>query len=75
MKGKRFVFTGGLTSLSREQAKQLVEQNGGSVTESVSSKVDYVVVGDQPGSKLDKARSLGLKILSEQEFLELIGRR
>ncbi|MGC9027633.1 MAG: NAD-dependent DNA ligase LigA, partial [bacterium] len=75
LKGKRFVFTGGLTSLSREQAKQLVEQNGGSVTESVSSKVDYVVVGDQPGSKLDKARSLGLKILSEQEFLELIGRR
>lgn len=75
LKGKRFVFTGGLSSISRDQAKQLVEQNGGSVTESVSSKVDYVVVGEQPGSKLDKARSLGLKILSEQEFIKLIGKQ
>jgi len=72
LKGKRFVFTGGLNTLSREQAKQLVEQNGGSVTESVSKKVDYVVVGDQPGSKLEKARTLGLKIISEEEFLRLV---
>ncbi len=72
LKGMRFIFTGGLTALSRDQAKQLVEQNGGSVTESISKKVDYVVAGDQPGSKLDKARSLGLKILSEDEFLKLV---
>ncbi|MCL4477679.1 MAG: NAD-dependent DNA ligase LigA [Deltaproteobacteria bacterium] len=72
LKGMRFIFTGGLTALSRDQAKQLVEQNGGSVTESISKKVDYVVAGDQPGSKLDKARSFGLKILSEDEFLKLV---
>ncbi len=72
LKGMRFIFTGGLTALSRDQAKQLVEQNGGSVTESISKKVDYVVAGDQPGSKLDKARSLGLKILSENEFMKLV---
>jgi DNA ligase (NAD+) len=72
LKGKRFVFTGGLAALSRDQAKQLVEQNGGSVTESVSKKVDYVVAGDQPGSKLDKARSMGLKILSEDEFIKMV---
>ena len=72
LKGKRFVFTGGLAALSRDQAKQMAEQSGGSVTESVSKKVDYVVAGDQPGSKLDKARSLGLKILSEEEFVKLV---
>ncbi len=72
LKGKRFVFTGGLATLSRDRAKQLVEQNGGNVTEAVSKKVDYVVVGDQPGSKLDKARSLGLKVLSEDEFMRII---
>lgn len=72
LKDKRFVFTGGLAAISRDRAKQLVEQSGGSTTESVSKKVHYVVAGDQPGSKLDKARSLGLKILTEQEFLELI---
>ncbi len=72
LKGKRFVFTGGLAALSRDQAKQLVEQNGGSVTESVSKKVDYVVAGDQPGSKLDKARSLDLKILSEDAFIKMV---
>ncbi len=72
LKGKRFVFTGGLTGLSRDRAKQMVEQSGGSVTESVGKKVDYVVAGDQPGSKLDKARSLGLKVLSEDEFVKLV---
>ncbi|MCL4557931.1 MAG: NAD-dependent DNA ligase LigA [Deltaproteobacteria bacterium] len=71
--GKRFVFTGGLATISRDRAKQLVERNGGSTTESVSKKVDYVVAGDQPGSKLDKARALGIKILTEDEFLRLVG--
>ena len=75
LKGKRFVFTGGLATLSRDQAKQMAEQSGGSVTESVSKKVDYVVAGDQPGSKLDKARSLGLKVLSEEEFVKLVRER
>ena len=72
LKGKRFVFTGGLALISRDEAKRLVEQNGGGVTESVGKKVDYVVAGDQPGSKLDKARSLGLKVLSEDEFMKLV---
>ncbi len=72
LKGKRFVFTGGLAAISRDQAKQLVEHSGGSVTESVSKKVDYVVAGDQPGSKLDKARALGIKILTEDEFRGLV---
>lgn len=72
LKGKRFVFTGGLSTLSRDQARQLVEHSGGSVTESVSKRVDYVVAGDQPGSKLDKARGLGLTILTEEQFLKLV---
>ncbi len=72
LKGKRFVFTGGLAGLSRDQAKQMVEENGGSVTESVSKKVDYVVAGDQPGSKLDKAHALGLSVLSEDQFMKLV---
>lgn len=72
LKGKRFVFTGGLATISRDGAKGLVEQHGGGVTEAVSKKVDYVVEGDQPGSKLDKARTLGIKIITEQEFFKLI---
>ncbi len=70
--GKTVVFTGTI-SLPRADAKMAVERAGGKVTESVSQKTDYVVAGDQPGSKLDKAVGLGVKILSEDEFRALAG--
>jgi DNA ligase (NAD+) len=71
--GKSFVFTGALANRSREEAGELVQQHGGKVSGSVSKKTDYVVVGADPGSKYDKAKDLGLTILTEQEFEKLIG--
>ena len=71
--GKSFVFTGGLANRSREDAGQLVMQHGGKISSSVSKKTDYVVVGTDPGSKHDKAKELGLAILTESEFEKLIG--
>jgi DNA ligase (NAD+) len=73
--GKAFVFTGGLANRSREEAGDLVMQNGGKVSGSVSKKTDYVVVGTDPGSKYDKAKELGVVILTEGEFEKLIGVR
>ena len=70
--GKKFVFTGGLPDLSRPQAQALVEEAGGEVLGSVSKKTDYVVAGAEAGSKLDKARALGLTILDQAGFLELL---
>ncbi len=70
--GKTFVFTGGLAGLSRDEAKTMVAARGGKVTSSVSAKTDYVVAGADPGSKLAKAEALGVKILNEAEFRELI---
>ncbi|MGB7284894.1 MAG: NAD-dependent DNA ligase LigA, partial [Candidatus Acidiferrum sp.] len=71
--GKSFVFTGGLANRSREEAGELVQQNGGKVASSVSKKTDYVVVGTDPGSKYEKAKELGVTILTEGEFEKLIG--
>ena len=71
--GKSFVFTGGLANRSREEAGEIVQQNGGKVSGSVSKKTDYVVVGTDPGSKYDKAKELGVTILSETEFEKLLG--
>jgi DNA ligase (NAD+) len=71
--GKSFVFTGGLANRSREEAGVLVQQHGGKVSGSVSKKTDYVVVGTDPGSKYDKARELGVTILTESEFEKLLG--
>ncbi len=71
--GKSFVFTGGLANRSREEAGELVQQHGGKVSGSVTKKIDYVVVGTDPGSKYDKAKELGVKILSEGEFEKLVG--
>ncbi|MCU0530831.1 MAG: NAD-dependent DNA ligase LigA [Syntrophales bacterium] len=70
--GKTFVFTGGLRGFSREKAKDMVESLGGSATSSVSKKTDYVVAGEDPGSKIEKAKSLGVTILDEDGFLTLI---
>lgn len=69
---KIFVFTGGLESLSRDEAKKKVRFYGGNTSESISSKIDYVVAGEDPGSKYQKAKKLGIKILTEKEFLKLI---
>jgi DNA ligase (NAD+) len=70
--GKTIVFTGSL-SIERSDAKAAVEASGGNVTGSVSRKTDYVVVGTDPGSKLDKARELGVAVLTEDEFRHLAG--
>jgi DNA ligase (NAD+) len=72
LKGLVFVFTGGLESMTREEAKKKVRELGGEVTESVSKRVSYVVVGKEPGSKLEKAKKLGVKTITEKEFLELL---
>ena len=71
--GKTFVFTGGLDHFTRDDAQQAVEAAGARVASSVSKKTSYVVVGRDPGSKLDQARTLGVTILTEQEFASLIG--
>jgi len=70
--GQSFVITGSLESMSREDAKEKIRALGGDASESVSKKTSYVVVGTEPGSKFDKAKKLGVKILEEKEFLELI---
>ncbi len=70
--GKTFVFTGALARRSREEAGELVARHGGKVVSSVSKNTDYVVVGADPGSKYDKAKSLGVRILNEDEFDALL---
>jgi DNA ligase (NAD+) len=71
--GKSFVFTGGLANRSREEAGEIVQQHGGKVSGSVSKKTHYVVVGTDPGSKFDKAKELGVTVLTEFEFEKLLG--
>ncbi len=72
LQAKTFVLTGELESLSREQAKEKIRQLGGDISSSVSKSTDWVVVGEEPGSKFDKARKLGIKILSERQFLKMV---
>ena len=72
LEGKVFVLTGTLPNLAREEAKARIESAGGKVTGSVSKKTDYVVAGADPGSKLDKANSLGVPVIGEPELLEML---
>jgi DNA ligase (NAD+) len=72
--GKTVVLTGGLRTMTRDQARDLVSRLGGRVTGSVSKKTDYVVVGEDPGSKADDARRLGVAVLDEDAFRQLVGR-
>jgi DNA ligase (NAD+) len=72
--GKTFVFTGGLDSFSRDQAGRIVLAMGAEVGSSVTKQTDYVVAGTDPGSKLEKARKLGIEIIDEKEFKKLIGK-
>jgi DNA ligase (NAD+) len=70
--GKQFVLTGKLTSLTRDEARDLIEARGGRVTSSVSKKTDYVVAGEEAGSKLDKAASLGVSVVDEAAFKAML---
>ncbi len=72
LEGKRFVFTGSLEDFTRGEAKEAVQRLGGESTSSVSKKVDYVVAGEKPGSKLDQAKDLGVEIIDEEKFKKLI---
>jgi DNA ligase (NAD+) len=70
--GKTFVLTGELESRTRSEAEALIISLGGNPGSSVSKKTDYLVAGKEPGSKLEKAKKLGVRIIGEKEFLELI---
>ena len=71
--GKLFVLTGTLAAYNRDEARAAIEARGGRVTSSVSKKTDYVVAGEEAGSKLDKAKELGVSVIDEAAFKEMLG--
>lgn len=71
-KEKTFVLTGTLPTLKRNDAKKIIEENGGKVSGSVSKKTDFVIAGEEAGSKLKKAEELGISIIDEEEFLAMV---
>uniref|UniRef100_A0ACD5GZD8 BRCT domain-containing protein n=1 Tax=Desertifilum tharense IPPAS B-1220 TaxID=1781255 RepID=A0ACD5GZD8_9CYAN len=73
--GKTFVITGTLPTLKRDEAKALIQNAGGKVTSSISAKTDYLVVGAEAGSKLEKAEKFGITQLNESQLLELLQTR
>ena len=73
LEGKIFVFTGALSSFTRDEAEEFVERLGARAASSVSKKTDYVVAGENAGSKLEKANALGVPVLSEEAFKEWVG--
>ncbi len=72
MAGKTFVLTGTLPSMTRDEASAQIEARGGHVSGSVSKKTDYVLAGSEAGSKLDKAKQLGVKVIDEAEFRKML---
>jgi len=72
LSGKNFVLTGELSSFTRDEAKDMIRKRGGGISSSVSQKTDYVVAGENPGSKYEKAKELGVAIIGEEEFIKLI---
>ncbi|MEX2436483.1 MAG: BRCT domain-containing protein, partial [Balneolaceae bacterium] len=73
LKDKKIVLTGTLPSMTRNEAMELIEKHGGAVTSSVSKNTDFLLAGESAGSKLAKAKDLGISILEEADFMELIG--
>ena len=73
LEGKTIVVTGTLEQFSRREAKDAIQSAGGRASSSVSSKTDFVVAGDSPGSKADKARDLGVEVIDEEEFKKRLG--
>jgi DNA ligase (NAD+) len=71
LSGKTFVVTGTLQNFTRKGIKEFIQQRGGTVTSSVTSNTDFLLVGDKPGSKLEKARALGVTIIGEDELRRL----
>ena len=76
LSGQSFLFTGTLPTLKRSEAETMVEENGGQLLSGVSAKLNYLVVGEDAGSKLEKAKKINtVKIISEDEFLQMIGKK
>ena len=73
LENKKFVLTGSLPSLTRKEATELIEKHGGKTSSSVSSNTDFLLAGDSAGSKLNKAQKLGIPVINEEKFLEIIG--